>query len=151
MIRRPPRSTLFPYTTLFRSQPIDYLEGVIDGDLFPPSLADPSVPEVRHFLGCVVLFEPRLSHHEHAIRVGLGPAKQLAEVVLEAVHHGGRVRRVCAYFFRIGTHPPRRRVPRSALLLAPGTKPQSAQPAGNLDDAPLLRLPAEGRSEEHTS
>src|SRR5260370_36476301 len=23
MIRRPPRSTLFPYTTLFRSQPID--------------------------------------------------------------------------------------------------------------------------------
>src|SRR5688572_32567402 len=24
MIRRPPRSTLFPYTTLFRSQPINY-------------------------------------------------------------------------------------------------------------------------------
>src|SRR3712207_6991832 len=23
MIRRPPRSTLFPYTTLFRSQPVD--------------------------------------------------------------------------------------------------------------------------------
>src|SRR5690242_21367286 len=29
MIRRPPRSTLFPYTTLFRS-PIDELEAVID-------------------------------------------------------------------------------------------------------------------------
>src|SRR3712207_6851215 len=29
MIRRPPRSTLFPYTTLFRSQ----LEGGADGDL----------------------------------------------------------------------------------------------------------------------
>src|SRR5256885_11983348 len=29
MIRRPPRSTLFPYTTLFRSQPeIDALRGV---------------------------------------------------------------------------------------------------------------------------
>src|SRR3712207_7307467 len=25
MIRRPPRSTLFPYTTLFRSRPIDVL------------------------------------------------------------------------------------------------------------------------------
>src|SRR2546430_12039264 len=25
MIRRPPRSTLFPYTTLFRSRPIDIL------------------------------------------------------------------------------------------------------------------------------
>src|SRR3712207_7928425 len=24
MIRRPPRSTLFPYTTLFRSDPVDY-------------------------------------------------------------------------------------------------------------------------------
>src|SRR3712207_8245698 len=24
MIRRPPRSTLFPYTTLFRSQPVEY-------------------------------------------------------------------------------------------------------------------------------
>src|SRR5687768_17706330 len=32
MIRRPPRSTLFPYTTLFRSGPLpDYrLDGVID-------------------------------------------------------------------------------------------------------------------------
>src|SRR5256885_5689477 len=27
MIRRPPRSTLFPYTTLFRSITIDYLPG----------------------------------------------------------------------------------------------------------------------------
>src|SRR3989454_2719574 len=29
MIRRPPRSTLFPYTTLFRSVP----EGVVSGDI----------------------------------------------------------------------------------------------------------------------
>src|SRR2546422_3379008 len=26
MIRRPPRSTLFPYTTLFRSRPLDLLD-----------------------------------------------------------------------------------------------------------------------------
>src|SRR5258708_10207675 len=26
MIRRPPRSTLFPYTTLFRSEVVDYVE-----------------------------------------------------------------------------------------------------------------------------
>src|SRR2546426_7686366 len=26
MIRRPPRSTLFPYTTLFRSQPLERIE-----------------------------------------------------------------------------------------------------------------------------
>src|SRR3712207_8743123 len=28
MIRRPPRSTLFPYTTLFRSQPLIVVDGV---------------------------------------------------------------------------------------------------------------------------
>src|SRR2546422_3454518 len=31
MIRRPPRSTLFPYTTLFRSQP---LRGVLEGTVY---------------------------------------------------------------------------------------------------------------------
>src|SRR3712207_7070593 len=31
MIRRPPRSTLFPYTTLFRSSPVQTYEGVVDG------------------------------------------------------------------------------------------------------------------------
>src|SRR5260370_10571184 len=29
MIRRPPRSTLFPYTTLFRSQAVGELHGVV--------------------------------------------------------------------------------------------------------------------------
>src|SRR3712207_9485037 len=33
MIRRPPRSTLFPYTTLFRSEPYEY--EVIDSDEEP--------------------------------------------------------------------------------------------------------------------
>jgi len=54
MIRRPPRSTLFPYTTLFRSdelkhglKPRDFtmevaLERVAEhGDLFAPVLEDP--------------------------------------------------------------------------------------------------------------
>src|SRR3712207_8787247 len=35
MIRRPPRSTLFPYTTLFRSQ---WVDPVILGALFPRPL-----------------------------------------------------------------------------------------------------------------
>src|SRR2546422_3696451 len=38
MIRRPPRSTLFPYTTLFRSAPPDDALGVLDGDLALPLL-----------------------------------------------------------------------------------------------------------------
>src|SRR5690349_24006381 len=32
MIRRPPRSTLFPYTTLFRSQPAHFLVVGAEGD-----------------------------------------------------------------------------------------------------------------------
>src|SRR2546425_7643375 len=37
MIRRPPRSTLFPYTTLFRSDPVPvqyfyYMRGLLSGD-----------------------------------------------------------------------------------------------------------------------
>src|SRR3712207_9395113 len=37
MIRRPPRSTLFPYTTLFRSNAIfSVLRGGITGRLLPP-------------------------------------------------------------------------------------------------------------------
>src|SRR3712207_7471193 len=32
MIRRPPRSTLFPYTTLFRSPYV--LDGAVNGDIF---------------------------------------------------------------------------------------------------------------------
>src|SRR3712207_5424538 len=34
MIRRPPRSTLFPYTTLFRSRRAHELEGVSNVDLY---------------------------------------------------------------------------------------------------------------------
>src|SRR3712207_8825254 len=30
MIRRPPRSTLFPYTTLFRSLPLEHLRRAVD-------------------------------------------------------------------------------------------------------------------------
>src|SRR2546425_5916908 len=51
MIRRPPRSTLFPYTTLFRSpgQPLPippHLDGVPATRLLPPPGA-PNVPRWR--------------------------------------------------------------------------------------------------------
>src|SRR5438034_4931341 len=38
MIRRPPRSTLFPYTTLFRSVPLE-----ADGRIKPPERQRPAV------------------------------------------------------------------------------------------------------------
>src|SRR3712207_7303055 len=37
MIRRPPRSTLFPYTTLFRSSIQGYTETLLDGAIDDPN------------------------------------------------------------------------------------------------------------------
>src|SRR3712207_7437184 len=54
MIRRPPRSTLFPYTTLFRSgRPVDDADGalaggVADGGRHPLGLGGVAGAEVEH-------------------------------------------------------------------------------------------------------
>src|SRR2546430_8743905 len=53
MIRRPPRSTLFPYTTLFRSTPVLLLQmarpsGNIDHDLHPLLTAQTLNPLLDH-------------------------------------------------------------------------------------------------------
>src|SRR5713226_484863 len=67
MIRRPPRSTLFPYTTLFRS-------GQDDDE----NAADPR-PELLHALRCV----------EHKIVVLLGP--QVTAAAHDALGLGHRL------------------------------------------------------------
>src|SRR5687768_18293634 len=54
MMRRPPRSTLFPYTTLFRSTALDLLERVVAGELGPLAL----VQLDRRFL-CLALGSAR--------------------------------------------------------------------------------------------
>src|SRR5256885_12194467 len=46
MIRRPPRSTLFPYTTLFRSKPLAWIMLTVDAGWFcQSSLAEPRSEE----------------------------------------------------------------------------------------------------------
>src|SRR3712207_7039696 len=47
MIRRPPRSTLFPYTTLFRSAPVQGGPGSSPGD-GPSRLSRRRLPRVLH-------------------------------------------------------------------------------------------------------
>src|SRR3712207_8958117 len=48
MIRRPPRSTLFPYTTLFRSNAEEYYDRVIEIDLdtLEPQIVGPHTPDL---------------------------------------------------------------------------------------------------------
>src|SRR5256885_12445664 len=69
MIRRPPRSTLFPYTTLFRSELLDLLEllhGLVDA--------------------CDVL-EPRLGRvRRHPLGTRLAEAHHLGAATLNLVH-----------------------------------------------------------------
>src|SRR5260370_36298237 len=79
MIRRPPRSTLFPYTTLFRSEAERRVDVVIDGQPFtayiwPEKLAKPVLYPLRTARGMVVTrgfpLEPRpgerVDHPHHA-------------------------------------------------------------------------------------
>src|SRR6266478_8819373 len=48
MIRRPPRSTLFPYTTLFRSRKIgDYYASFMDEDRIEKKGLEPLQPALR--------------------------------------------------------------------------------------------------------
>src|SRR3712207_6906136 len=56
MIRRPPRSTLFPYTTLFRSREYDYLNNARQVPKLPDyAVLDVSVPPSSRWPGKVVL------------------------------------------------------------------------------------------------
>src|SRR3712207_9156802 len=65
MIRRPPRSTLFPYTTLFRSIVIPIELDAVAGENFRPA--------------CIV---DRFAVHQHAVEIkedGLVALRQLPE------------------------------------------------------------------------
>src|SRR3712207_8305057 len=61
MIRRPPRSTLFPYTTLFRSQRLEDLRRVDVGPQGPGELGEQPDPRVQ-LTGAVVAV-----HHGHRV------------------------------------------------------------------------------------
>src|SRR3712207_8333745 len=70
MIRRPPRSTLFPYTTLFRSSRVSYqfatgswLAKMVD--LFPRSEEHTSELQSRQYLVCRLLLEKNSIDHQY--------------------------------------------------------------------------------------
>src|SRR5256885_14606819 len=72
MIRRPPRSTLFPYTTLFRSPE----KGVIAHDEMPTSRrAGDSGPRRRRARGRVRI-EEILIRHDDVLELRLGRANR---------------------------------------------------------------------------
>src|SRR5437868_12437464 len=71
MIRRPPRSTLFPYTTLFRSQPFPTRpapferQGVSEADLLDRSEEHTSELQSRFDLVCRLLLEKKKNNNHY--------------------------------------------------------------------------------------
>src|SRR5260221_7923926 len=64
MIRRPPRSTLFPYTTLFRSSPTSSSRGPPPASRPPPGL--PAIDKLRRDCPRTARFEEHTSAlHSH--------------------------------------------------------------------------------------
>src|SRR3989449_10818530 len=72
MIRRPPRSTLFPYTTLFRSGDVSVVELVLNEPLDERGLADRDIPDEAD-LGLEMLLASHRGrrHHGPPIERGL--------------------------------------------------------------------------------
>src|SRR2546430_12410404 len=90
MIRRPPRSTLFPYTTLFRSRRLwlDAIEEASDGSIGLHALGakaqrrhgSEAIDERERAVGAAIDGSDRLlvaGEAEHAQQVGVRPGKQL--------------------------------------------------------------------------
>src|SRR2546422_2145160 len=58
MIRRPPRSTLFPYTTLFRSLPARWQRMGVDDDALSALSRLPTLPVLPRLLGALLRRRP---------------------------------------------------------------------------------------------
>src|SRR6266511_5556648 len=72
MIRRPPRSTLFPYTTLFRSSPTDWsrLRGAVSRDRpWRRSEEHTSELQSRENLVCRLLLEKKKNNKNKQINI----------------------------------------------------------------------------------
>src|SRR2546430_833424 len=65
MIRRPPRSTLFPYTTLFRSQLVESGEDLRreDGDNHGPNHTAEGTPKIKEREPRGIRLRPRSEEH----------------------------------------------------------------------------------------
>src|SRR3989442_12691349 len=112
MIRRPPRSTLFPYTTLFRSQLTNVLRDLAS-DLrrgrcyIPIAVLEPAGLRPTDLLDPAPLpqFRPGLTR---LLRLALGHPAQGGAYTMATPRRGGRLRlaRAPAALFALETPPP---------------------------------------------
>src|SRR5256885_10603801 len=87
MIRRPPRSTLFPYTTLFRSQDSDIttVEGMADGSRLHPlqqAFAELGAAQCGYCTPGILLTAKALRSEEHTSELQ-SPCNLVCRLLLE--------------------------------------------------------------------
>src|SRR3989442_5793601 len=68
MIRRPPRSTLFPYTTLFRSHPHPIDAGAVQWDAFRKQFREEVLREIEFLVRRDELEDLGLEHIDARVR-----------------------------------------------------------------------------------
>src|SRR2546430_15637786 len=81
MIRRPPRSTLFPYTTLFRSREVDFTALTLPAAASPCALARRCVKNRQ----ADDLFAALADNNSIVAQFAVGGALRLAEAEIENV------------------------------------------------------------------
>src|SRR3989475_12670161 len=96
MIRRPPRSTLFPYTTLFRSLAVLLAAGDVDQLVERGGLAPPRGDEDELLLPLLILHAGGQRHELIEVGARLAPPEQRLLLPLD----------VLALVLRPGHHPP---------------------------------------------
>src|SRR2546427_2612945 len=93
MIRRPPRSTLFPYTTLFRSTP-DYAELLIDAPNVQAGVPPTEASDI--FSAGVALFEMATGADRKSTRLNSSHSQISYAVFCLKKKKQSRARSVCA-------------------------------------------------------
>src|SRR2546426_5994507 len=91
MIRRPPRSTLFPYTTLFRSLPTE---------IAPRLVAEPPVELHAHHVDAREV-DGRAELADEARRVEGGAARELAALEERSEEHTSELQSPCNLVCRL--------------------------------------------------
>src|SRR2546426_7678284 len=81
MIRRPPRSTLFPYTTLFRSQDVA-VRRIPAREVDPPVQTVERVRRLDADVGQRLVVGPVFDDHGDVLDLALEPLRQAAERLL---------------------------------------------------------------------
>src|SRR5256885_12400633 len=101
MIRRPPRSTLFPYTTLFRSARLQPRQADCHRQIARARLAERIAQQGQLERGRVVLARSRSFRRQLGLCQGIGQADEVVADVLRSEEHTSELQSPCNLVCRL--------------------------------------------------